>query len=265
MKPISFFVTQQCNQKCDYCDIPDIKNPRSINLELFDKYANIIIDHYSPTEIRLTGGEIGLLPKDNIDYILTSINSNNIRINTNGLFLERHWDLFEKYKCKLGITYHHIDLNSEILKKYHHNKINCMFVICNDNINNVKKIIDKYNGKIRYCTSIFEPKRKGDISFVISPSKLKEINKLGLSENICVYMDNDCYCSCYCIDFVEGNILECAKSYMYSPRYKLNDENINLLDFKRKRKHFYMCDYCTEKTDKYNLKINRLYNEKEKI
>ena len=36
--PLSFFLTEKCNESCSYCDIPEIKKPKSTSLDIINKH-----------------------------------------------------------------------------------------------------------------------------------------------------------------------------------------------------------------------------------
>lgn len=89
MKYLTCFLTEKCSNRCSYCDIGKMKNRKSPDKNIIDKYIPII--NSSPWErVNLTGGEIGTLDPNILRFLFEELGSKKIKINTNGLFLKRY-------------------------------------------------------------------------------------------------------------------------------------------------------------------------------
>lgn len=156
MRRICLAVTSICDQKCPYCLI-NLGNER-LNLNKIKKinFSNI-------NYINITGGEPGTLNLNEVTQLfeeLKSIGQEKIRIFTNGLFIEKYYDLFPK------LIYTHHVISSE-RKLYEKENIKKVLVIDQSNIDDLKTVIEKninslffviiaWNKEAQYDTTFFE-------------------------------------------------------------------------------------------------------------
>lgn len=110
----TIFITDECNQKCPYCFEKDSQSLRKYNKTLSTEQVNNIIKtiklvnaRYDPNDNRITlfGGE-PLLEKNHgiVEYILQkleSIKGSKVNIVTNGITLDRYFDLVRKYQHRI--------------------------------------------------------------------------------------------------------------------------------------------------------------------
>lgn len=103
-------LTDACNMRCSYCmplsTYHGTKSNKLMNASEIFELAHIFVQH-GVTKIRLTGGE-PLLRKD-FDEILEKLATLpvNIGLTTNGLLLDKHFEVLQKYGVK------HINISSE--------------------------------------------------------------------------------------------------------------------------------------------------------
>lgn len=109
MKKLTLFVTNMCNKKCYYCDIPKLTHTRHFNIE----ESEWILQHIEKLKINrlvITGGEPGLLSLEHIKILSSYFRNKSLQISTNGTFIKNK---YQKY-------FNHIDilqLHSEITFK----------------------------------------------------------------------------------------------------------------------------------------------------
>lgn len=104
-------LTDACNMRCSYCmplsSYHGTKSNKLMNASEIFELAHIFVQH-GVTKIRLTGGE-PLLRKD-FDEILEKLATLpvNIGLTTNGLLLDKHFEVLQKY----GVKHINISLDS---------------------------------------------------------------------------------------------------------------------------------------------------------
>jgi molybdenum cofactor biosynthesis protein A len=104
-------LTDACNMRCSYCmplsTYHGTKSNKLMNASEIFELAHIFVQH-GVTKIRLTGGE-PLLRKD-FDEILEKLATLpvNIGLTTNGLLLDKHFEVLQKY----GVKHINISLDS---------------------------------------------------------------------------------------------------------------------------------------------------------
>ncbi len=104
-------VTDKCNLNCSYCYLFDKKNEEisETTIQNFISLEKYILNYNAGDilNIRLTGGEIFVLPLKQIEKLFKDIYLSNtkITINTNGTLLtKRHIDLLKKYNAEISIS-----------------------------------------------------------------------------------------------------------------------------------------------------------------
>ena len=277
MKKITFFLTEFCDKKCQYCDIPLIKKKKNSDIKNIKKYIPKIKQQINKnTEIRLTGGEIGFLSKETIDYLFNELE--NITINTNGFFLEKYPQYIEK--CE-KIYYHPSTFFSSETKLLDYENIIYQFPVINNKIDWVEDLLNTISDETKISLLIFDDKQNTKQKFqeeilnqleeLLWKKKFYEIDlfkniqlnkkiNINLLRNICSQKSID-----LSIDFVNLKIQQCVCSHTFSSSVDLTDENIenfNNLKFIRSE----ICGSCFHCLKLYDALIYQIKNKKnEKI
>jgi organic radical activating enzyme len=89
-------ITRICNWKCVYCSENCNNEQESIPLENFE---DIVKEIPKGEIVRLSGGEIGTMKREDIEYIIDLFkkNENTLHINTNGTFVKKYPDLLHHF------------------------------------------------------------------------------------------------------------------------------------------------------------------------
>jgi len=94
---IDLVPTEICGWNCNYCVFPLVHNPKHTSVEIIDRHylyirdiVNLLKRSRIDVQLYLQGGEVGELPEDIIEYILSRIDSE-ITISTNGLFMKKNY------------------------------------------------------------------------------------------------------------------------------------------------------------------------------
>ena len=159
-KQIYLTFTNECNWNCSYCDFPDKNNP-TYDLENHLSVLKMIPDNI---EVYLEGGELGLLPEDQLDLIFNSGIANTYAIATNGEFLRKGYH--EKYKDKIHYILYHFapeitgdmditeyDIDGSI-------RVDYTFVLHVDNLKYVDKLLTRYS-HLKFLIHLLQPRVKG--------------------------------------------------------------------------------------------------------
>jgi organic radical activating enzyme len=93
MPSFCFIVTEECNWKCDYCDFPKIKDPKSTTLSILETHLPYIVEIINQIDqfvyhIDIAGGEVGLLNSEILRYFFKILNRK-IVVSTNGVFMDK--------------------------------------------------------------------------------------------------------------------------------------------------------------------------------
>mgnify|MGYP000642054616 CR=1 FL=1 len=144
MKNYCLMATYKCNWMCDYC-ITDTHNQNDITNEIILAKLN---DIDNDSEVSISGGEPGLIPKERLDMIIASLRAKNciINVNTNGRFFNK----FPDYYNKIDNFYYHVsenmDINDNIIDVDDpDNKIEHMLVVTDNNMHNLDAFLRRYN------------------------------------------------------------------------------------------------------------------------
>jgi organic radical activating enzyme len=240
----SLFITELCNLKCEYCDIPLQKEHFDCNAKLLLKYLPII-DTYDFDCYTLTGGEPGLsscIPE------VFDIVTKPVKVNTNGVFFERGF--FEKYYDKIQeVGYHLLKHPGEVVPDsslLRDKKIVLYIPFDNYNWFLIPKMVEDnpdimfnfipYIRKIegdshdktvsldnmrKLYKSIYHFKNTQSKSLSILMNKLNQSN-LESHRKFCMNSNTR-----YLFDFTRGKIYRCAKSRIHNKSVEMNDENID--------------------------------------
>lgn len=144
----NLFLTSKCNWGCNYCfrtefDIRANDDSETNNRIL--KYVPIISK--MTDDILLTGGEIGLVSPDILDFIFNMFKKSTIRIATNGTWFET--ESYQKYKFNknIMILYHTVEnLFDDIKYEKIEDNINIKynFVVTGKNYQDVPQLLSRY-------------------------------------------------------------------------------------------------------------------------
>jgi len=109
-------VTRRCNWNCVYCSencnmlCADMTTLSSTNMDL-NKITNISSQIPSNKTIRLSGGEVGLLDRNEIENIIQIFRKEgySLHINTNGTFIRKYSDLLHNFDKIIWHISEHLD------------------------------------------------------------------------------------------------------------------------------------------------------------
>lgn len=123
---LSIAFLKECNYKCAYCH-PFGESKITYDQNLSKKELEEVIDVAveSGFEVfRFTGGECTLLPwfSSILEYTIGKDDSIHVNICTNGSTLDKHMDLFEKYKDRISLRVS-LDSTVEENRKFGFDKI----------------------------------------------------------------------------------------------------------------------------------------------
>ena len=281
-------LTDSCNFNCKFCSI-NKKNKNFISVELAKKILNQLKDN-NIYDVYYTGGEPLLHP--NLKEIVEYAEELGMRqtILTNGYLLDKYTDTFDKFVCicvslhgseKIhnvltgNNNYNKLLMNISMAKKYTNVKINCTVTSDNQDIKELKNVLDyasdnnlevsfsKYNnigiGKKNNCSIDIE-------KFVKTLGDLKKDYSFGI---------NDCIATCLLEDRYEYLSHGCGAGYLfasvsYSGDVKICPSSTNILgniknksfnkiwnqkELKNYRKFNWIPTYC--KSCKYLSKCRR--------
>ncbi|MFH1729759.1 MAG: radical SAM protein [Pseudomonadota bacterium] len=102
---LSFKLTNKCNYKCKYCYLAPTKKTTNLKLEHFDKFLQFA----DPKKdlITLSGGEPTLHPE--IDKILRRLEHHQIRICTNGTYLQNIIQMLVPEHTTIDLSFHYFN------------------------------------------------------------------------------------------------------------------------------------------------------------
>ena len=137
---IELIVTWVCNWHCDYCCV-DTHNRPTLPMDEVKAKLDKVTPGYTVT---LSGGEVGSMKREDIEYILNSLEAKGckLNINTNGLFIKRYRDLcgrFESllYHCSEDITDEDIIIDPALPIEY-------LLIVTDDNFYRLGAFLTKY-------------------------------------------------------------------------------------------------------------------------
>lgn len=237
----SLFITEWCNKRCSYCDIPKIHQMDG-NTSLIETYLPMI-DEHNFQSYTLTGGEPGL--SRNVDLVFDII-TKPIKVNTNGRFIDNGY--FYKHYNKIEELGYHISYLPELpvpKEDILRDEKVTLYVPINNKNYKLCGDLAKENPDITFNFIPHIRKRPDDDgSLSLSLYQMKELHKIlcdttntqssslklikGLSEE-CID-DYRLFCqnsnSRYLFDFARGYIYRCAKSRVRNDKKIMNGENI---------------------------------------
>ena len=266
MSWLSLFLTQKCNRKCSYCDIGQIplSQRRTLQEDLIETYIPLISQQQIFQNIGLTGGEVGYLDYDILNYILNQLKNKHVVINTNGLFIQRYFDKF--YDLIDMFVYHPTDeISDNVDRMIDDPKVIHLFPIHKQNLHILPDFLESskdYNISFSPYDSKFEFENdpycltKDDLKYIYDTITCYENihNKEYFKDLININYDTlqmyreacfkhiEIYPS---VDFVNGLIKKCVCSHTRSAAVDLTKSNFirllnNAIDFSPMN----MCDTC---------------------
>ena len=143
MKSYSLMVTYDCNWNCGFCIVDTHNKPKVTSKELREK-----VDGIEPnSEVSLSGGEPGLLNKEDLEYCIRELKKKKceITVNTNGTFFKN----YPEYCDEIDAFYYHCteDLDTSkgiMLDGVPINKTKFMMVLTDDNFERLEWFLDTY-------------------------------------------------------------------------------------------------------------------------
>jgi len=146
---IELRITYKCNWNCDYCAV-DTHNKHRVSQSYI---YQCIDDMNSNSIVTISGGEPGLCTRKYIKTIIDMLLSKDciIKLNTNGLFLEKFPDLL----CHFDEIFYHCssDLQPIPVKRYNHKNIHYLLIITDNNIHRLKEYVSINNFKFLIVAS----------------------------------------------------------------------------------------------------------------
>jgi organic radical activating enzyme len=135
---IELIITYKCNWDCDFCAV-DTHNRKPLLFDEIKEKLKLIRYNYPNYNITISGGEPGLLPENQIKYILDDLKeySKSISINTNGLFLEKYLKYAKYFDYVLYHCSEKLDTkpNYYIVNKWEKQGVEIDYMIVVDDIN----------------------------------------------------------------------------------------------------------------------------------
>ncbi len=138
---MSIVVTWVCNWFCDYCCV-DTHNRPKLTMEEVKAKLDKVIPGYNVT---LSGGEVGTMKRDDIEFILSELESKGcpVSINTNGLFIKRYRDLLPRFDTILYHCSEDLDINDDIIIDSELN-LQYLLIVTDNNFNRLDAFLAKY-------------------------------------------------------------------------------------------------------------------------
>lgn len=277
-KTISFFLTEFCNQKCEYCDIPTIKEPKGIDIKNFKKYMKII-NQYTFQWIFLSGGEVGTIDVKDLDIVFSEI-KDPIILFTNGLFIQKKY--LDRYRNKIDIVHYHINTVNQEIPFTLKNQDSLVYIITAKNYDQVPKIYEAYKQYPLYF-KIYTHKRVDRNDLVVTNEIFQELEtyniyieeleswkkfkNLFLNNQGPLWNKLQCHVAERQIDFVRNRTLDCCISHVWNSSKELTEENLIKVIETTKAEWSPPCDSCIKKIkDSWhvNLTIQKNICEKTK-
>jgi organic radical activating enzyme len=141
-KEIEIVVTWVCNWHCDYCCV-DTHNRPKITMDDVKAKLDKVIPGYNVT---LSGGEVGSMKRDDIEFILTELEKKGCRpsINTNGLFIRRYRELLSRFDTVLYHCSEDMDLEDDVIIDPTLN-LEYLLIVTDKNFDKLGPFLDKYS------------------------------------------------------------------------------------------------------------------------
>ena len=141
----TLYVTYRCNWKCDYCSEDTWNRPDVTEDELLAKVRSI----HPNSDVSITGGEPGLLPKPLMETVIDQLHEKNceVNVNTNGTFFKRFGYLCDRvdtflYHCSENLD----DTEIFIPDNVNLDKVQFMLVLTDENYTRLDSFLNKHPG-----------------------------------------------------------------------------------------------------------------------
>lgn len=136
----TLYVTYKCNWHCNYCSEDTWNRPRVNDLQ---EKIDRIVDN---SEVSITGGEPGILPRDIMEDVITQLVDKKceINVNTNGKFFVRFSHLDKYIDSYLYHCSEHLEDDEIVIPDANNDKIQYMLVITDDNMHRLEYYVNKY-------------------------------------------------------------------------------------------------------------------------
>lgn len=245
---ISFFITSMCNWNCYYCDIPKITNQKSTTLTILQKHS-YIFEYINKLKcpVSLTGGELGLVPTNVIDYLFGHFDVP-LLIPTNGTFIKN--GMFDHYKDHIYKLVYHVSIDLEqrdwtFINENDVDILDYVVILTHSNIMLFEEFLRHFPFKLN--PKLSRVKEKNVFNNVhLTHADLLELRKIAIKyehklnsnfihniewqltkkkniESLAKLCKNACLLPQ--IDLVDEQILACCTSYDDNTKIKLNEDN----------------------------------------
>lgn len=140
-KEIELVVTWKCQWHCNYCCV-DTHNRPKMSMDDVKAKLEKVIPGYNVT---LSGGEVGTMKREDIEYILTELENKQCRpsINTNGLFIKRYRDLLPRFDTILYHCSEDLDIDDDIIIDPELD-LQYLLIVTDLNFHKLEAFLDKY-------------------------------------------------------------------------------------------------------------------------
>lgn len=140
-KEIELVVTWVCNWHCNYCCV-DTHNRPKLTMDEVKAKIDKVIPGYNVT---LSGGEVGSMKRDDIEYIIRELEAKDCKlsINTNGLFIKRYKDLLPHFETILYHCSEDLDIEDEIIIDPELN-LQYLLIVTDKNFERLESFLAKY-------------------------------------------------------------------------------------------------------------------------
>lgn len=140
-KEIELVVTWKCQWHCEYCCVDTHNRPKLSFSEVKSKLDKVIPGY----NVTLSGGEVGTMKRDQIEYILDELEKKGCEpsINTNGLFIKRYPDLLDRFATILYHCSEDIDPEDDIIID---ERLQYLLIVTDNNFDRLGSFLNKYPG-----------------------------------------------------------------------------------------------------------------------
>lgn len=167
--------TYKCNWDCPYCITNTHSQPDVTDEDILFKLNEI----QPNSEVSLSGGEPGLISKENMEIIFNHLLEKNckISVNTNGLFFKK----YPEYNSLIDDYLYHFSENLDLTKDHYipeinKEKITFMIVVTNENYSRLDAFLEKYK-EITFSIFAATKNNLNDERYILSKRNSFEIYK----------------------------------------------------------------------------------------
>lgn len=141
-KEVELVVTWVCQWHCEYCSV-DTHNRPVLTMDMVrEKLKQLPHPDYT---ITLSGGEVGTMKRQDIEEIISTVESlgNKLTINTNGLFIKRYPDLLKHFDTILYHCSEDLEPTDEIILDPVPN-LEYLLIVTDNNYHKLDAFLNKY-------------------------------------------------------------------------------------------------------------------------